>query len=96
MTIKTTAAAPVDTNKRTDPPVPQNSVTTDQNRDTIKGAVSTDLRHDSAIKHVTGRAEYCDDIAEPIGTLHAYLGLSTRAHALIRAIDFTAVRAALV
>jgi len=63
-------------------------------RDTIKGGVSTGLRHDSAIKHVTGRAEYCDDIAEPIGTLHACLGLSTRAHALIRDIDFSAVRAA--
>lgn len=61
---------------------------------TIKGAVSTDLRHDSAIKHVMGSAEYCDDIPEPIGTLHAYLGLTTRAHALIRAVDYTAVRTA--
>ncbi|WP_281857274.1 xanthine dehydrogenase molybdopterin binding subunit [Litoreibacter halocynthiae] len=60
----------------------------------IKGAVNTDLRHDSAIKHVTGRAEYCDDIAEPIGTLHAYLGLSTKAHALLRDVDLSAVRAA--
>ncbi len=34
----------------------------------IKGAVSQDLRHDSAIKHVTGRADYTDDIAEPAGT----------------------------
>ena len=60
----------------------------------IKGGVNTDLRHDSAIKHVTGRAEYCDDIAEPIGTLHAYLGLSTKAHALLREVDLGAVRAA--
>ena len=60
----------------------------------IKGAASTDLRHDSAIKHVTGSAEYCDDIAEPVGTLHAYLGLSTRAHALLRDVDLDAVRAA--
>ncbi|TDT75645.1 xanthine dehydrogenase molybdenum binding subunit apoprotein [Litoreibacter halocynthiae] len=60
----------------------------------LKGAVNTDLRHDSAIKHVTGRAEYCDDIAEPIGTLHAYLGLSTKAHALLRDVDLSAVRAA--
>ncbi|GHF02975.1 xanthine dehydrogenase molybdopterin binding subunit [Aliiroseovarius zhejiangensis] len=60
----------------------------------IKGAVNTDMRHDSAIKHVTGRAEYCDDIAEPVGTLHAYLGLSTRAHALLREVDLSAVRAA--
>jgi xanthine dehydrogenase large subunit len=54
----------------------------------------TDPRHDSAVKHVTGRAEYADDIPEPIGTLHAYLGLSTRAHARIRAIDLTRVRGA--
>ncbi|MGB0926112.1 MAG: xanthine dehydrogenase molybdopterin binding subunit [Pikeienuella sp.] len=60
----------------------------------IKGGVSTDLRHESAIKHVTGRAEYCDDIAEPAGTLHAYLGLSTRAHAMLRDVDLSAVRAA--
>lgn len=63
-------------------------------RTIINGGVSTDLRHDSAIKHVTGRAEYCDDIAEPVGTLHAYLGLSTRAHAMIRSVDLSAVRAA--
>ncbi|MFV2052374.1 xanthine dehydrogenase molybdopterin binding subunit [Aliiroseovarius sp. YM-037] len=63
-------------------------------QETIKGAVHTDLRHDSAIKHVTGQAEYCDDIAEPAGTLHAYLGLSNRAHALIRNLDLSAVRAA--
>lgn len=60
----------------------------------IKGAVNADLRHDSAIKHVTGRAEYCDDIAEPIGTLHAYLGLSTKAHALLRDVDLSAALAA--
>ena len=60
----------------------------------IKGGASEDLRHDSAIKHVTGRAEYCDDIAEPAGTLHAYLGLSTKAHALLRDVDLSAVHAA--
>ncbi len=53
-----------------------------------------DPRHDSAIKHVTGRAEYADDIPEPVGTLHAYLGLSERAHARVRGIDLSAVRAA--
>ena len=42
----------------------------------IKGGVHTDERHDSAHKHVTGRAEYIDDMMEPVGTLHAYLGLS--------------------
>lgn len=50
--------------------------------------------HDSAIKQVAGRAEYIDDIVEPTGTLHAYLGLATRAHAEIVSIDLAAVRAA--
>ncbi len=61
---------------------------------TIKGGVHTDRIHDSAIKHVTGRAEYTDDIPEPVGTLHAYLGCSTVAHARIRGVDLSAVRAA--
>ncbi|MBD8063897.1 xanthine dehydrogenase molybdopterin binding subunit [Devosia sp. PTR5] len=54
----------------------------------------TRTRHDSGPKHVTGTAEYIDDMAEPAGTMHAYLGLSTRAHAEILAMDFSAVRGA--
>jgi xanthine dehydrogenase large subunit len=50
--------------------------------------------HDSAIKQVAGRADYIDDMVEPEGTLHAYLGLSTRAHAEIASMDLEAVRAA--
>ncbi len=46
--------------------------------ETIRGGVHVEQRHDSAHKHVTGRAEYTDDISEPVGTLHAYLGLSDR------------------
>ncbi|TKZ19300.1 xanthine dehydrogenase molybdopterin binding subunit [Shimia litoralis] len=60
----------------------------------IKGAVSQDLRHDSAIKHVTGRADYTDDIAEPAGTVHAYLGVSKVAHATLKGLDLEAVKAA--
>ncbi|MEL7465347.1 MAG: xanthine dehydrogenase molybdopterin binding subunit [Pseudomonadota bacterium] len=51
------------------------------------------VAHDSAEKHVTGRAEYADDIAEPAGTLHAALGLSTCAHGAIRAMDLSDVEA---
>ena len=41
------------------------------------------------------RADYIDDMVEPAGTLHAYLGaVSTRAHAEIVSIDLAAVRAA--
>lgn len=60
----------------------------------IRGAVHSGLAHDSAIKHVTGRAEYCDDIAEPAGTLHAYFGVSSIAHGRLLSMDLSVVRAA--
>ncbi len=50
--------------------------------------------HDSAEKHVTGRAVYIDDMAEPEGTCHAYLGLSECAHAKIISMDLSAVERA--
>ncbi|MFO1211045.1 MAG: xanthine dehydrogenase molybdopterin binding subunit [Amaricoccus sp.] len=65
-----------------------------QEQPAIRGGVHTPQRHDSAHKHVTGEAEYTDDITEPVGTLHAYLGLSDRAHAEIVSMDLDAVRAA--
>ena len=61
---------------------------------TVRGGVHSAERHDSAHKHVTGAADYIDDMAEPVGTLHAYLGLSEVAHAEIASIDLSAVRAA--
>lgn len=51
----------------------------------------TNTRHDSGPKHVTGTAEYIDDMIEPVGTMHAYLALSTKPHAEIVAMDFSAV-----
>ncbi|NOD85254.1 xanthine dehydrogenase molybdopterin binding subunit [Ruegeria sp. HKCCD6119] len=59
----------------------------------IIGSAHTNVKHDSAIKHVTGRADYTDDIAQPEGTLHAYLGVSDVAHAKLLDIDFTDVLA---
>ena len=59
----------------------------------IRGAVHEKEKHESGHKHVTGTAEYIDDIPEPAGLLHAYLGLSQRAHADILSIDFSAVEA---
>ena len=50
--------------------------------------------HESATKHVTGRADYTDDLVLPEGALHAYLGLSTVAHGRIRSMDLDAVRVA--
>ncbi|MCK0150141.1 xanthine dehydrogenase molybdopterin binding subunit [Marivita sp. S6314] len=59
----------------------------------ITGAAHTDRIHDSASKHVTGAADYTDDIAMPEGALHAYLGVSDVAHAKLRGIDYTNVLA---
>ncbi len=49
--------------------------------------------HESALLHVLGQATYTDDIRETAGTLHAALGLSSRAHARILGIDLDPVRA---
>jgi xanthine dehydrogenase large subunit len=57
-------------------------------------AVHTPQPHESAHLHVSGEATYVDDIPELAGTLHAALGLSQYAHALIKSIDFSAVHAA--
>jgi len=60
----------------------------------IRGAVHTNMRHDSAVKHVTGRAVYIDDMPEPPGTQHTALVLSPHAHACIVSIDKSAAEAA--
>ena len=54
----------------------------------------SDHPHESAHLHVSGEATYIDDIPELRGTLYAALGLSTRAHARVTAVDLSAVRAA--
>jgi xanthine dehydrogenase large subunit len=51
-------------------------------------------KHESAELHVLGQAAYTDDIPEVQGTLHAALGLSSKAHARIVSLDLAAVRAA--
>jgi xanthine dehydrogenase large subunit len=58
------------------------------------GDLGTAQRHESAHKHVAGEAPYTDDIAAPAGLLHAYLGLSERAHAGVASMNLEAVRAA--
>ncbi len=59
----------------------------------IRGGVHEKQPHESGHKHVSGTAEYIDDMPEPSDTLHAYLGLSQRAHAEILSVDFEAVKA---
>ena len=58
------------------------------------GVVHSSLAHDSAVKHVTGSAVYVDDIPEPTGTLHAYVGISKVAHGRILNLDLDSVRSA--
>ena len=50
--------------------------------------------HDSAAKHVAGAAVYIDDLPEPHGLLHLFVGQSTKAHARIARLDLSAVRTA--
>ncbi len=47
--------------------------------------------HDSAYKHVSGAAEYTDDIKEPHDTLFGAIGWSKKAHAKIKKIDLNEV-----
>ncbi len=53
----------------------------------IRGAVHSNMRHDSAVKHVTGRAVYIDDIPVPPDCQETALVLSPHAHARIVSID---------
>ena len=47
--------------------------------------------HESAIKHVSGKAFYTDDIPEPPGTLYGAIGWSKKAHAIIKKINLDEV-----
>ncbi|MCL7938937.1 xanthine dehydrogenase molybdopterin binding subunit [Halomonas sp. ATCH28] len=58
-----------------------------------RGAAGSASAHESAVKHVTGRAAYIDDIAAPADTLHLALGLSPVAHGRLTRLDLTAIRA---
>jgi xanthine dehydrogenase large subunit len=64
------------------------------NVDAQSHAVAMPVRHESAHLHVTGEAIYTDDIAAPRGTLSAAIGYAPAAHATLRSVDLSAVRAA--
>ena len=50
------------------------------------------LVHDSGVKHVSGLAEYTDDITEPLNTLYGAIGWSTKAPAKIKKSALEAVK----
>ncbi len=56
--------------------------------------VGNALPHDSAHLHVSGRAAYTDDLPEPRDLLHVAVGMSSKAHARLRAVDLGGVLAA--
>jgi xanthine dehydrogenase large subunit len=58
-----------------------------------KPVIGAAVPHDSAAKHVSGRAVYIDDMPEPPGLLHAFIGLSPHAHARIKSMDLSAAAA---
>ena len=60
----------------------------------IVGAVHAKVRHDSARGHVTGRAQYIDDMPMLPGTLEVVLVTSPHPHAAIVSIDVSAARTA--
>ena len=57
-------------------------------------SIGTARTHDSAALHVSGQAQYCDDIVLPENTLHAAFGMSPIAHGRITALDLSAVATA--
>ena len=59
-----------------------------------KAAVGKALPHDSAHLHVSGRAAYTDDLPEPRDLLHVAVGMSSKAHARLSAVDLGDVLAA--
>ncbi len=60
----------------------------------LDGGVHQPVAHDSAVKHVTGTAVYVDDIPTPPDLLHLFAGSAAKAHARLRRMDLSAVRAA--
>jgi len=63
-------------------------------RSNARGGVHAALPHDSARKHVSGEAVYVDDMPEPPGMVSVALGLSTKPHARIRAMNLDKARRA--
>ena len=47
--------------------------------------------HESGSKHVSGYANYIDDIVEPKGTLYGAIGYSKKAYAIIKKLDLSEV-----
>lgn len=59
----------------------------------VAGKVGVSHKHESADKHVSGRAVYIDDRPERADQLHGAIGQSTIAHGLVKSMDLSKVKA---
>jgi len=59
----------------------------------VAGRVGVSHKHESADKHVSGKAIYIDDRPELANQLHGAIGQSTIAHGLVKSMDLSAVKA---
>ncbi|MCM2680215.1 xanthine dehydrogenase molybdopterin binding subunit [Echinimonas agarilytica] len=64
------------------------------NQASVQQGVGQSLQHESARKHVTGSAEYIDDMPTSPQLLHVATGQSARAHARIVSLDLSEVQTA--
>ena len=87
---------PLDILSRTDAPASGEKPAAD--RPTARGenytVVRQPLAHDSAIKHVTGQAQYIDDLRVPAGTLHLAPGYAPIAAGRVTTLDLEPVKTA--
>ena len=58
------------------------------------GGVGFSTKHESALKHVTGKAQYVDDIPTLANTLYVATGYSTVPHAKLISVDLSLVKTA--
>ncbi len=56
--------------------------------------LGAELPHESAVKHVTGAAQYVDDISTSDNCLHVATGTSPYAHGMVKSMNLDAVRTA--
>ncbi|QFU01841.1 putative xanthine dehydrogenase subunit D [Halomonas sp. THAF5a] len=87
--MRTLTDIPQDTSRRNqgDAPLARETVA-------ARGGAGHSRAHESAVKHVTGRAAYIDDLPVPRDCLHVVPGLSPVAHGRLTRLDLEKVKAA--
>ena len=71
---------------------PQQAIATYDKPEHTLASVRKPLPHDSAPRHVTGTAQYIDDIPEPAGLLHIAIGGASKSAGKLLSLDVSAVQ----